>query len=582
MKKAKRFAAAVAALAMAFSMVTMTATIASAAELPTTTVSASVANTAHTFTAYPIFLGTIKNNSISNASLPTGGFTLDQIAAAAGVTGEFDQNDVLAKIETKQSNSKEAIAFAKALAANTTGLAGKDITSEGTSLETGYYLIVEKNTVNNSVLNANILKVVGGTTLQITEKTSAPTLVKKVGEEKAEVNERYGNKEEYAYNDVADHSITEAVPFKLFGTMPSNIAMYDHYMYKITDTYDDGITVDAGTIVVKIGDNTVYDAGAATGETSPAEAAKHGLTVTVDATNRKIVVNFVDIKVYGVAADSKVTVEYEASLNAAAEKAVSNEQNGAKLTYSRDFDSTVEWTPYQDTQPNNPSPDHPNYPDTPKDSTPENPNGDEETKNSGDTPEDKVVLYTYELQIQKTDGTNPITGEAAQAAQFTVKQGDKYIAVDDDCKVTGFVDEETRIHLDENGKLIVIGLDDGTYTVTEKTPPTGYRLPDKTSFTVTITGGIITMQDWDTFDATLSYDVSEQAITIGGDGAVNVKNANADAAGLYKANLENAAIGSLPTTGGIGTKIFVIGGGSIALASGVILIAKKRSKKEEQ
>lgn len=579
MKKTKRFAAAVAALAMAFSMVTMTATIASAAELPTTTVSASVANTAHTFTAYPIFLGTIKNNSISNASLPTGGFTLDQIAAAAGVTGEFNQNDVLAEIEKKQSNSKEAIAFAKALAANTTGLAGEDITSEGTSLETGYYLIVEKNTVNNSVLNANILKVVGGTTLQITEKTSAPTLVKKVGEEKAEVNERYGNKEEYAYNDVADHSITEAVPFKLFGTMPSNIAMYDHYMYKITDTYDSQLTVDENSIVVSIDGQPVYQAGAAG---SSFNAADHGLTVTVDATKHKIVVNFVDIKVYGVTATSQVTVEYNAALNATAKIADEYQENGAKLTYSRDFDSTVEWTPYESTQPNNPSPDHPNYPDTPKDSDQDNPNGDEETENSGDTPEDKVVLYTYELQIQKTDGTNPITGEAAQAAEFTVKQGDKYIAVDNDRKVSGFVDQETRIKLDENGKLIVIGLDDGTYTVTEKTPPTGYRLPDKTSFTVTIKGGIITMQDWDTFDATLSYNVSEQAITIGGDGAVNVEDANADEAGLYKANLENAAIGSLPTTGGIGTKIFVIGGGSIALASGVILIAKKRSKKEEQ
>lgn len=579
MKKTKRFAAAVAAMAMAVSMMTVSATMTAFADK--TQVSAVSADATHTFKAYPIALGTVTDGKLSDATLENASFTLDQIKAAANSTGATI-DAVLSDIENWASDSKQAIAFAKKLAANVTDETnnGTDLTASAKELDNGYYLIVEKNTQNGSVLNANILKVVGGTPLEVTAKTAAPTLVKKVGEETAEEDAEFGKKGDYKYNDVADHSITEKVPFKLYGTLPSNLTMYDHYMYKITDTYDDGLTVDKGSIAVYIDGTQVYAAGI---DDSVTNAREHGLTVTCDDTNRTIVVNFVDIKAYGAAATSKVTVEYDAALDEDADVAAFYELNGAKLTYSKDHDSNVEWTPYSGSgNTENPSPENPNHPDTPNNSTDEKPNGDEETGNKNDTPEDKVILYTYKLEIQKTNGTAAITGDAATAAQFTVKQGDKYIEVGADGKVTGFKDEQQLISLDADGKLTIIGLDAGEYTVTEVTPPAGYRLPEKASFTVTITGGINTKQDWDTFAPSESYTVTKQAIAVSGDGAANVKNPKAEAAGTYTAELENAAIGSLPTTGGIGTKIFFIGGGTLAAASGILLIAKKRSKEEEQ
>ncbi|MBQ7186980.1 MAG: LPXTG cell wall anchor domain-containing protein [Ruminococcus sp.] len=603
MKKTKRFAAAAAAMALAVSMATVTAfaespggttggisagtQVTPAGTTATTTVKANDAGVNHTFKAYPIFTGTIDGSKISNAAVGEV-FTLAKIAAAAEADAGADLNTVLAKIETFDSDT--ALAFAKKLAKNITAqTAGTVITKEGVSLNSGYYLIVEDNKDGNNTnsLTANILKVVGGTELEVASKTDAPKLEKKVGEEKAELDAKYGNEGNYNYNDVADHSITEQVPFKLIGTMPSNLANYDHYMYKITDTYDDGLTIDPATIVVKIGDTIVYNAAEkdTTKKSHPTNADDYGLTVktATTANGGTFVVNFVDIKAFGVTDKSVVTVEYKGCLNANAEIATDHEMNGAHLTYSRNFDSDVEWTAYDGSDnTEKPSPDKPNHPDTPNNSTEEKPNGDEETNNSNDSPEDKVILYTYELDIQKTDGQTAITGNAAKVAEFTVKQGDKYISVDTNNKVSGFGDTEVRINLDETGKLKIVGLDDGIYTITEVTPPTGYRLPEKASFTVEITGGIITKQDWNTFTPETAYDVTEQDITIDGDGAVNVKNPNKDEAGLYSADLVNAAIGSLPETGGIGTTMFYVGGGVLAAAAGTILIAKKRSKKEEQ
>ena len=587
MKKTKRLAAAIAAMAMAFSMATMTsfATEQEDPKAATTTVKADSAASDHTFKAYPIFLGPVEDGTLLDAQVGAT-FTLDQIRTAAGITTEAELGDVLTVLEGIQSNSDAALAFAKKLAANvgdnTAG--GTLLDKDGEALATGYYLILEKNGTDNNVLTANILKVVGGETLTVSAKTDAPTLVKKVGEEKATLDNDYGASGDYKFNDVADHSVTEVVPFKLFGTMPANLASYDHYMYKITDTYDDGLTIDPATVVVKIDGTPVYTAAAAGSATN---AAAHGLTVTAAANSGSIVVNFVDIKAYGVTTDSVVTVEYSGCLNSEAQLApVFYEENGAHLTYSKDFDSDVEWTPYSGTteNPENPTPSNPKFPDTPNGSTPEKPNGDEEDENSNDTPEDKVILYTYKLEIKKTDGTNPITGDAAKAAEFTVKQGDKYIAVDELGTVSGFSDEEVKLNLDENGYLGIFGLDDGTYTVTEVTPPTGYKLPEDNSFTVTITGGIVTTQTWDNFtDTSTTYDVNGQAIRIGGDDDQIVRNPEADDEhGVFSLDVANAKIGDLPTTGGMGTKIFIIGGGSLALVSGVVLIAKKRSKREDQ
>lgn len=577
MKKTKRFAAAVAAMALALSMSVATASVTAFAATP---VSAPTATAEHTFTAYPIITGAVTNgNKIANPALVADGFTVADLASAAGLNqANPTLNDVMAAIENLDNT--RAKNFAETLSGRIPQtLDGAQIDAVGATLDDGYYLILEQKGSGQGALTANILKVFGGVALEISPKVGAPTLEKKVGEEKAVEDEAYGRSGRYVFNDVADHSINEMVPFKIFATLPETIDQYKAYMYKITDTYDAGISVNPASIVVKIGNTEVY-----TADTAEA-AAEHGLTVT--NTNHTIVVNFVDITAYGVDKDSKVTVEYNGFLNANADIATSYEINGAKLTYSESFDyeGNGNWADIPE-RPDQPSPGNPGTPATPNNKTDENPNGDEETENSDETPVDEVVLYTYQLTILKTDNAGaPIPEQAAAAARFTVENSIGWYVETDAItnKVTRFNSSPVELGLNAAGELNIIGLDDGEYTITEVTPPTGYRLPENPSFTITITGGIVTKQDWTQFDAVVdnTYNLTAQRIAQTTENPAVKNLADADDAGLFTAELENTPVGTLPETGGIGTTMFYVLGGTTAAIAGTILIVRRRAKKEQ-
>ena len=54
-----------------------------------------------------------------------------------------------------------------------------------------------------------------------------------------------------------------------------------------------------------------------------------------------------------------------------------------------------------------------------------------------------------------------------------------------------------------------------------------------------------------------------------------------DTAGTITGNIENAQGAELPETGGIGTTLFYVGGGAITAVAGVILVVRRRVKKEK-
>lgn len=94
-----------------------------------------------------------------------------------------------------------------------------------------------------------------------------------------------------------------------------------------------------------------------------------------------------------------------------------------------------------------------------------------------------------------------------------------------------------------DGMITVTGIDDDTYTVTEKSTLPGYNLP-ASPFTVTVA-----------LDGTASGEgVSNNTLTV-----------------------VNEAGTVLPATGGIGTTIFHIAGAALVLGAGIILISKKRA-----
>ena len=108
------------------------------------------------------------------------------------------------------------------------------------------------------------------------------------------------------------------------------------------------------------------------------------------------------------------------------------------------------------------------------------------------------------------------------------------------------------------------GLDDGTYKLTETKTPDGYNSIDPIEFTVTAT-----------HDTTPSITLSGSPSV---SGAIELT-AN-PSEGSLSADVVNQKGATLPSTGGIGTTLFYLGGGALVAVAGVMLITKKRMTKE--
>lgn len=434
------------------------------------------------------------------------------------------------------SDSAEAKAFAKLAVANlseTTSGSYSDNTISG--IADGYYVIVDTDAAtaeDGSAYTLGLLQVAGGEEITVTPKIDYPTVVKKVQEDDVDTDDGYGA----GYNDVADWDVNTDVPFKIIASMPSNIGEYDHYYLKFTDTLDDSFG-NPENIVVQVGETTL----------------DLDVDYTVSSSGNDMTIEIMDLK--GIAditvdTDTEVTVTYTAKLNVSGTTAViglDGQENKVKLEYS-----------------NNP-----------------NVTGDGETApdDTGETPEDKVIVFTYEIDVTKIDGA---TDAAIEGAQFKLSNGNstgqKWATVDENGYFTGWVDDEesaTVLESDESGIFKIIGLDDGTYYLYEQSDwSEEYNIPES-PFEVVIDATTEFTQD--------DYANAEDALTAftGSVGGVTDEGASATN-GIVSGTIENNKGSTLPSTGGIGTTIFYIGGGVLVVGAGVLLITKKRAKNAEE
>ncbi len=434
-------------------------------------------------------------------------------------------------------------------------------------------------TTNNGAKTRYILTVTDNVTVKV--KADAPTVVKKVkeNEKKAtddfEVNGLTGDAASTGYNDVADYNIGDAVPFKLYGTLPdaSTYADYSAYFYQFTDTLatqfnqPETVTITAGnaTLVYNLASGVyTLDSSNSTGVNASATG-----DVTVKYEDSVLTVTFDNIKDYITTSTGNelVTVEYDAVLNDTATPGLSGQENKVKLTYSNN--PNVTWTPSKD-----------DTPDTPSDKE--------------DTPEDKVIVFTYELDINKVD--DQTTPAKLAGAQFVVKAIDgvnagKYVIVGANNKVSSWTTAkptavDTSVAADTaklsgvyisqaTGVISIIGLDDGTYEVEEIKEPDGYN-----KLTAPLTWEIVAStannQTWDgTANAALTdIDLKES------NSSIDQKNDTTNY-GVVEGKIENKSGTTLPSTGGMGTTLFVVGGGVTMAAAGIYLVSKKRAKDAE-
>ena len=490
------------------------ASTATAAEVYTLTINNT--ETGHTYEAYQVFKGRLDSGTLSDIEWGTG------VDGNALSTAKYDGKS--AKEIAKSLNNTNAEAFANNVAGgNGTKSYLKDVTGsvEGettqskqiTGLSAGYYLL--KDTIDSTTaaqpaaFTKFILKVVGN--VDVTPKTDTPSVEKKVKENSSKytTDGGYGA----GYNDVADYNIGDAVPFKLIGTVP-NMDRYDTYTYTFNDTASNGLTLPSKD------DVKVYVADDKAGTT------KTDITTSADIVvkDQKLTVTFSNLKtVAGVAANKFIIVEYSATLNGEAKIGLPGNENAVKLTFS-----------------NNP-----------------NQSGQGGDNPQGETPEDKVIVFTYQLNGTKVDATD--NEKKLKDAEFKLqRQSDNKWAQIANGKVTAWGDEAhaSVVKSDDNGNFSVAGLDDGKYNVMETKAPAGYDLPAN-PFVITLTANTKNGQEWNGTPATALLGLTN---------------------GQFNETFKNDAGSNLPSTGGMGTVLLYVAGIAVFVLAGATLVMALRRR----
>jgi len=163
--------------------------------------------------------------------------------------------------------------------------------------------------------------------------------------------------------------------------------------------------------------------------------------------------------------------------------------------------------------------------------------------------EDSVTTYTYGIDIVKTDSQNTLI-DGAQFKIYDAANGGNEVAVvlmDDGVTYRRARADETGIAIVvKDGKVRVVGFDNGTYYLEETEAPDGYnKLSARQKFIVS--------------DGNLDAVFNDGVYSTG--------------SGVHVVNKTGSM---LPETGGTGTVLFIAIGAVVVLGAGVLLVTKKR------
>lgn len=504
----------------------------------------------HTYIAYQILSGTqatsggALGDAVWGSGIKSGDF-LQALQADTtissyftGVTDAKGFAEALSNTANFPHDGANTRLVAKIAMKNTKG-AGTALTAPTTQLATGYYLIVDSTADGQTVYNPAVLAITSDIT--ITDKTDVPTLEKKVQENKKTVagEDVYGSK----FNDVADYNIGDDVPFHLIGSVP-DMSQYETYIYKFTDTFDKGFdAVDTSNVKVYLSNDKKLDLS---GESKDSDITSYfsGTNGNIEYTSATaeakatLTVSTKDLKkaaTYNKDHAQYVIVSYTAKLNASAEIGLPGNVNEAHLTYSSKPDNSGEGTP-----------------------------------TTHDTPEDKVIVFTYGLDVTKVDSENAET--KLKDAEFKLKNSDDKWATITDGKVTGWADAESQgsvLKSGKDGKFKVEGLDNGDYTLKETKAPAGYNLPAN-GFSVTLTATTANNQTWDGTASTALTGLAVKVNGTAGTGSVDT--------GLGAITIKNTQGSSLPSTGGMGTVLLYVAGIAVFVLAGATLVMALRRR----
>lgn len=453
----------------------------------------------HTYSVYQVFTGDLSNGTLSNIKAGQN-FNKNNTASkfAADAAAEIAQG-------TYANNTEKLAAITPYV--DLTGTAFGEVSANtALSAPAGYYLLKDKDAVTgDDAATLFIVQVNGPVT--VNRKANKPTFEKKV----KDVNDSTGDKSDW--QDSADYDVNDEVPFQLTATLPTNeadFAAYKTYKLVFHDQQSAGLTFNKDSVVVKYGDQTL-GTDSYTLETPATDNDTFDITITDAKT-----VKDADGSAITVATGGKFTVEYTSTLNENAVIGAAGNPNEASLEFSN------------------------------------NPNVGGEG-NTGKTPTDKVIVFTYQLDINKT--FNGGTPDDNDLPEFTLYKFDS--ATNDYTTNVGKV----GITKTADGKYTASfkRVDDGKYKLVETKTPAGFNTADPTLF-----------------DITAEHDVESDnpQLTVL---KINTTAGNTTA-GTVVADVVNQRGSNLPSTGGMGTVLLYVAGIAVFVLAGATLVMALRRR----
>lgn len=436
----------------------------------------------------------------------------------------------------------------------------------------GYYVVADISAETSTDPEAStytlaLLKVAGGESVSVTTKVGLPTFEKKIADvndsTKDVANETAGKYDKHdAWSTDADYDIGDAVPFQLIGSLPSNFSNYDSYKMVFHDDLDTHFTLneaDKNSVAV------YYSVDGTWENAVPAAPDSYGIAWAASADNdfttegkgngtEDFYITFADIlgKADNTTAittgtdkltsDSKVFITYTATLNDTANLGTAGNWNEGYLEYS-------------------------NNPNFAGDGT--------ENDTTEETPHDNVVAFTYKTEFTKIDA---VTQEKLVATFELYKKYATAPANAKECEIDGYqgyylVSEKTSDAT--TGQFGWTGLDDGQYVLVETVKPTATagEYKDIAPIPFTIDGTHASKEL-----TALNGKGNGETCTITGLVDNNATVTIAEDAASLSGTVANTKSTTLPSTGGMGTTLFVLGGGVTMAAAGIYLVSKKRAK----
>lgn len=317
------------------------------------------------------------------------------------------------------------------------------------NLPAGYWLFVTaqpSSTKGTNTTNGNddaftspIFTIVGGADVNAEPKKSVPNVTKAVMDDTGDKFVTDVTKTVFtAANKAADSASEQLIKYQLAGTVASNINTYTKYSYTFTDelpcTMVPNLNGNNPVVEVKI-DDSVVDPACYSATYAPGKST-NTLTVSFENLKEAKDAHGAPITVDG---SSTVYVNYEAKLDARkinADMLGKAQVNNVMLTYS-----------------NNPH-----------------------TNGTGTTVNHPAYDYTYGIDVTKVGSDKDETGEhkTLEGVQFTLQEkgSGKFIKADG---TTTSNQNDAILTTTSEGKISVVGLDEGTYILKEVKPAPGYN-----------------------------------------------------------------------------------------------------------